>query len=157
MSPRHYRTPGPARKPMLKWTRELPIEGHPRDLVHIVDAYGKWLSTNPIPKLFINGDPAGFLIGPQCEFCRAWPNQQDVTVKGAHFLPEDSRRRWRCHCALRRERAGRATRIGPASAASMLTTRSSHGLFVTNADRLRCRPARVRESASVASSRQRQW
>jgi hypothetical protein len=34
--------------------------------------------------------PAGFLIGPQREFCRAWPNQQEVTVKGAHFLPEDS-------------------------------------------------------------------
>ena len=46
--------------------------------------------TSPIPKLFINGDPAGFLIGAQREFCRAWPNQQEVTVKGAHFLPEDS-------------------------------------------------------------------
>jgi len=87
---RHYRNPGPARKAMLEWTRELPIEGEPRDVVHIVDAYGKWLSTSPIPKLFINGDPAGFLIGPQREFCRAWPNQQEVTVKGAHFLPEDS-------------------------------------------------------------------
>ena len=87
---RHYRNPGPARKPMLEWTRELPIEGQPRDVVHIVDAYGKWLSTSSIPKLFINGDPAGFLIGPQREFCRAWPNQQEVTVKGAHFLPEDS-------------------------------------------------------------------
>ena len=62
----------------------------PADVVHIVDAYAKWLSTSPIPKLFINGDPAGFLIGAQREFCRAWPNQQEVTVKGAHFLPEDS-------------------------------------------------------------------
>jgi len=30
------------------------------------------------------------LIGPQRDFCRAWPNQQEVTVRGAHFLPEDS-------------------------------------------------------------------
>lgn len=87
---RHYRNPGPARKPMLEWSRELPIEGQPRDVVHIVDAYAKWLSTSPIPKLFVNGDPAGFLIGRQREFCRAWPNQQEVTVRGAHFLPEDS-------------------------------------------------------------------
>jgi haloalkane dehalogenase len=87
---RHYRNPGPTRAPMLEWSRELPIEGHPRDVVHIVDAYAKWLSTSPIPKLFINGDPAGFLVGAQREFCRAWPNQQEVTVKGAHFLPEDS-------------------------------------------------------------------
>jgi haloalkane dehalogenase len=75
---------------MLEWSRELPIEGHPQDVVHIVDAYAKWLSTSPIPKLFINGDPAGFLIGAQREFCLKWPNQQEVTVKGAHFLPEDS-------------------------------------------------------------------
>jgi hypothetical protein len=34
--------------------------------------------------------PAGFLIGPQREFCRAWPNQQQITIKGAHFLREDS-------------------------------------------------------------------
>jgi len=30
------------------------------------------------------------LIKGQREFCRAWPNQQMVTVKGAHFLMEDS-------------------------------------------------------------------
>jgi haloalkane dehalogenase len=87
---RHYRNPGPARRPMLDWSRELPIEDQPRDVVQIVDAYANWLSTSPIPKLFINGDPAGFLIGAQREFCRMWPNQQEVTVKGAHFLPEDS-------------------------------------------------------------------
>ena len=87
---RHYRNPGPARTPMLEWSRELPIEGQPRDVVHIVDAYAKWLSISPIPKLFINGDPGGFLIGAQREFCRAWPNQQEVTVGGAHFLPDDS-------------------------------------------------------------------
>jgi hypothetical protein len=35
---RHYRNPGPTRTPMLEWSRELPIEGHPRDVVRIVDA-----------------------------------------------------------------------------------------------------------------------
>ena len=34
--------------------------------------------------------PAGFLIGAQREFCRAWPNQQTVTVQGSHFLQEDA-------------------------------------------------------------------
>ena len=37
-----------------------------------------------------HGDPGGFLIGAQREFCRAWPKQQEVTVKGAHFLQEDA-------------------------------------------------------------------
>jgi len=87
---RHYRNPGPARQPMLTWTRDLPIAGQPADVTQIVDSYARWLSTSTLPKLFIDGEPAGFLIGAQREFCRAWPNQKEVTVKGAHFLPEDS-------------------------------------------------------------------
>jgi len=87
---RYFRIPGPSRLPMLAWTRELPISGEPKEVVDVVDAYAGWLSTSPIPKLFINAEPAGFLIGAQREFCRAWPNQQEVTVAGAHFLQEDS-------------------------------------------------------------------
>jgi haloalkane dehalogenase len=87
---RHYRNPGPSRMPMLAWTRDLPIEGEPADVVEIIDSYAGWLSTSPIPKLFIDAEPAGFLIGAQREFCRAWPNQQVVTVPGSHFLQEDS-------------------------------------------------------------------
>ncbi|MCZ6526196.1 MAG: haloalkane dehalogenase, partial [Gammaproteobacteria bacterium] len=26
----------------------------------------------------------------QREYCRTWPNQQELTVKGAHFVQEDS-------------------------------------------------------------------
>lgn len=87
---RYYRNPGPSRQPILAWTRDLPIEGQPEDVVHIVDSYARWLSTSRIPKLFIDAEPAGFLIGAQREFCRAWPNQETVTVKGAHFLQEES-------------------------------------------------------------------
>jgi haloalkane dehalogenase len=87
---RHYRNPGPTRQPMLAWTRDLPIAGDPEDVVRIVDSYAHWLSTSQIPKLFIDAEPAGFLIGAQREFCRAWPNQQIVTVQGSHFLQEDA-------------------------------------------------------------------
>lgn len=87
---RYFRIPGPSRQPMLSWTRDLPIAGEPEDVVEIVNSYAQWLSTSPIPKLFIDADPAGFLIGAQREFCRSWPNQTTVTVKGAHFLQEDS-------------------------------------------------------------------
>jgi len=87
---RHYRNPGPTRQPMLSWTRDLPIAGRPQDVVDIVDQYSQWLARSPIPKLFIDADPAGFLIGPVHDFCRAWPNQETVTVTGAHFLQEDS-------------------------------------------------------------------
>src|SRR5207237_9191718 len=37
------------------------------------------------PIVFYVG-PGGFLIGAQREFCRAWPNQQEITVNGAHFF-----------------------------------------------------------------------
>jgi haloalkane dehalogenase len=87
---RRYHTPGAERMPMLAWTRELPIAGEPADVVAIVDSYAKWLATSPIPKLFIDAEPAGFLIGAQREFCRSWANQQTVTVEGAHFLQEES-------------------------------------------------------------------
>lgn len=86
---RHYRNPGASRLPMLAWTRDLPIAGEPADVVEIVDSYAHWLSKSPIPKLFIDAEPAGFLIGAQREFCRAWANQQVVTVSGSHFLQED--------------------------------------------------------------------
>jgi haloalkane dehalogenase len=29
-------------------------------------------------------------LSPFREFCRTWPNQKEVTVKGRHFLQEDS-------------------------------------------------------------------
>jgi len=87
---RHYRNPGLSRQPMLAWTRDLPIAGEPKDVCAIVDSYAGWLSTSPIPKLFIDAEPGGFLIGPQRDFCRAWPKQETVTVQGSHFLQEDA-------------------------------------------------------------------
>ena len=38
------------------------------------------LSTSPIPKLFIDAPPGGFLIGAQRNFCLTWPNQ-DATAR----------------------------------------------------------------------------
>ena len=88
----HWRIPGEARRPMLAWTRDLPIAGEPADVVAIVEDYARFLSTSPIPKLFIDAEPGGFLIGAQREFCRAWPNQEQVIIKGAHFLQEEAPR-----------------------------------------------------------------
>ena len=43
-----------------------------------------------VPKLFVNAEPGAILVGPQREFCRRWPNQREVTVRGSHFIQEDS-------------------------------------------------------------------
>ena len=78
------------RQPLLNWPRQIPIEGEPKDVVALVNEYGAFMAASDIPKLFINADPGSILVGPQREFCRSWPNQQEVTVKGLHFIQEDS-------------------------------------------------------------------
>jgi len=85
-----FRHPGESRRPTLTWPREIPVDGEPADVVAVVDGYSKWLSSSPVPKLFINGDPGSILVGAQREFCRTWPNQREATVRGSHFLQEDS-------------------------------------------------------------------
>ena len=89
-----YRKPylegGESRRPTLTWPRQIPIEGEPADVVDAVTRYGHFLSQGPLPKLFINAEPGSILTGAQREFCRAWPSQEEITVKGSHFIQEDS-------------------------------------------------------------------
>jgi len=87
---RPYLEPGESRRPTLTWPRELPINGEPEDVVSIVDDYSEWLAQSDVPKLFVNAEPGAILTGSQREFCRTWPNQEEVTVRGAHFVQEDS-------------------------------------------------------------------
>ncbi|HUE58092.1 MAG TPA: haloalkane dehalogenase [Acidimicrobiales bacterium] len=85
-----FRDPGEARRPTLTWPREIPLEGEPADVCAIVSDYARWLSQSDVPKLFINGEPGAILTGPQREWVRTWPHQEEVTVAGIHFLQEDS-------------------------------------------------------------------
>ncbi len=87
---RPYVEAGESRRPTLTWPREIPIEGEPKDVYDIVVAYSDWLLSSDLPKLFVNAEPGAILTGPQREFCRMWPNQLEVTVKGSHFIQEDS-------------------------------------------------------------------
>lgn len=87
---RPFAEPGEGRRPTLTWPRQLPIAGEPAEVVEIVQAYADWLKTSDTPKLFINAEPGAILTGRQRDFCRTWPNQVEVTVKGIHFIQEDS-------------------------------------------------------------------
>jgi len=82
--------PGESRRPTLTWPRQIPIGGEPERVVSVVHSYSEWMSQNDIPKLFINADPGSILTGPLRDFCRTWPNQTEITVKGLHFIQEDS-------------------------------------------------------------------
>jgi haloalkane dehalogenase len=89
-----YRRPfideGEDRRPTLTWPRQIPLGGEPEDVVDIVRSYADWMAANDLPKLFVNADPGAILTGAQREFCRSWKNQTEVTVKGSHFIQEDS-------------------------------------------------------------------
>lgn len=87
---RPFAEPGEGRRPTLSWPRQLPIDGEPADVTAIVQAYAEWLAHSTVPKLFINADPGASLSGALREFCRTWPAQTEVTVRGLHFLQEDS-------------------------------------------------------------------
>lgn len=89
-----YRRPfsekGEGRRPTLTWPRQIPIGGEPEDVAAIAKAYAQWMSENEIPKLFVNAKPGAILTGASRDFCRQWKNQKEITVKGSHFVQEDS-------------------------------------------------------------------
>ena len=87
---RPYQEPGESRRPTLTWPRQIPIDGEPADVVEIVRSYGTWLAAAAVPKLLIVAQPGALLRGEVLAFARSWPNQQEVTVKGVHFIQEDS-------------------------------------------------------------------
>ena len=66
------------------------MDGEPSGVVEEVRLNAEFHKESDIPKLFINADPGSILIGDQREFARSWKNQTEITVKGNHFIQEDS-------------------------------------------------------------------
>ena len=87
---RPFSAPGEDRRPTLTWPRQIPIEGTPADVHEVIESYSSWLATSPVPKLFVNAEPGSILTGRQRDVCRSWPAQTEVTVRGSHFVQEDS-------------------------------------------------------------------
>jgi haloalkane dehalogenase len=96
-----YRQPflseGEVRRPTLTWPRQIPIAEDPHTatngekVVEISEAYAQWLGKDDtLPKLFINAEPGSLLVGKVLDRVRSWPNQEEVTVAGIHFIQEDS-------------------------------------------------------------------
>ncbi len=89
-----YRRPfmerGESRRPTLSWPRQIPISSEPQEVCRLVDSYADWLRHSEVPKLFVNAEPGAILVGAQRDFCRSWPNQEEVTVNAGHFVPEDA-------------------------------------------------------------------
>jgi haloalkane dehalogenase len=87
---RPYLKPGEGRRATLSWPREIPVEGEPADVLAAIDDYVAWLKIDPIPKLFINAEPGAVLTGHLRDLVRTFPNQIEATVRGLHYIHEDS-------------------------------------------------------------------
>ncbi len=87
---RPFKNAGEDRRPTLTWPRQIPLDGEPKEVVEEVEKNADFHKNSDIPKLFINAEPGSILTGDQREFVRTWKNQKEVTVKGNHFIQEDS-------------------------------------------------------------------
>jgi len=90
----HYRAPFAdpiSRLPTLIFPREIVFDGEPAHNYPVIKQYSDWLTASAhLPKLFINATEGHGTAGAAREFCRAWPNQREITVTGRHYLQEDS-------------------------------------------------------------------
>lgn len=91
--------PDPAsRRPILQWTREIPIDGEPADVRDTITRYDEWLASSPqVPKLLLAFDsPEGLQPSPtgssaMVEWARANVSSLEVRHLGAaaHHAAED--------------------------------------------------------------------
>jgi len=87
---RPYLNEGEDRRPTLSFPRQFPLDETPQEVADIVTAYGTWLKQSQVPKLWIHANPGAVENDSVRKFCSTWPNQTEITVKGKHFLQEDS-------------------------------------------------------------------
>ncbi len=88
-----YRAPFADREsrwPTLEWARQVPLDNVPPPVRDVVARYGQWLRRSEVPKLFLDAEPGLILVGRQRAFVRKWAALTEVTVPGAHVVPEDS-------------------------------------------------------------------
>jgi haloalkane dehalogenase len=89
-----YRRPfmeqGESRRPTLTFPRNLPINDFEDDTYGEIKLNAEFHKDSNIPKLFINANPGFLLVGTQRDEIRRWNNLKEVSVKGNHFIQEDS-------------------------------------------------------------------
>jgi haloalkane dehalogenase len=82
-----------ARRPLLAWPREIPIDGEPADVTERVLAYGRWMAASPeVPKLIMTvaGDPVSALASEVEQTAKTFARAEVESVGVAgHHAPED--------------------------------------------------------------------
>lgn len=80
-----------SRKPVWRWPNEIPVDGHPEEVVHLVDTYTSWLATSEVPKLLLYATPGALIRKEQVQWCRDHINNLETVDlgPGLHFVQED--------------------------------------------------------------------
>ncbi|WP_328900537.1 haloalkane dehalogenase [Streptomyces sp. NBC_00441] len=92
-----YRRPFPtpeSRRPVLEWTRMMPLDGEPADVVARVERYDAWLAASPeVPKLLaaFEPGPGAMTDAATVAWCEANIAGLEVSRHGpaGHHSPED--------------------------------------------------------------------
>lgn len=92
-----YRSPFPtrdSRRPILEWSRAMPIDGEPAGVVERISTYDEWLAhSNDVPKLLLtfDGSPTLMIGAEMSAWCQANVANLEVVHCGAagHLAPED--------------------------------------------------------------------
>ena len=82
-----------SRRPILAWTREIPIDGAPADVVKRVEAYDTWLACSiEVPKLLLTFDPGAIMTPSTIRWCQDHISALEVEHigPGIHFVQEDN-------------------------------------------------------------------
>ena len=87
---RPFAEAGEGRRPTLTFPRNIPLDSKPDDTYNEILLNENFHKESNIPKLFINAEPGFLLVGSQRDKIRKWSNLKEVTVKGNHFIQEDS-------------------------------------------------------------------
>ena len=80
-----------SRKPTYVFPNDIPIDGHPADMVAAVDAYDRALAQTRIPMLLLTFEPGAIVQKAEIDWCRThWPR---IVIRhmgpGIHFVQED--------------------------------------------------------------------
>ena len=80
-----------SRKPVWRWPNEIPVDGHPEEVVHLVETYTSWLATSEGPKLLLYATPGALIRKEQVQWCRDHINNLETVDlgPGLHFVQED--------------------------------------------------------------------
>lgn len=83
--------PDPAsRRPMLAWTRSLPIDGEPADVVAVIERNAKWVVSSNTRKLLLTFDGAQLSNAPAVvEWAKPYFEVRALGAAG-HHAPEDA-------------------------------------------------------------------